>query len=94
MQKYGDVKIVNKDTFDDSVFDYSKDVLLEDLGSSDYYCPDCKAKFNLNYQIQKLINLKTVEYNKKQEEMVQDDKVTVVCTGVEGIYYPSLHLSC
>ncbi|XP_071711133.1 histone-lysine N-methyltransferase ATX5-like isoform X3 [Rutidosis leptorrhynchoides] len=69
-------------------------IRYRDLGSSDYYCPDCKAKFNLNYQIQKLINLKTVEYNKKQEEMVQDDKVTVVCTGVEGIYYPSLHLSC
>ncbi|MFS7954778.1 putative [histone H3]-lysine(4) N-trimethyltransferase [Helianthus anomalus] len=32
------------------------------------------------------------KYNKKQESMVVPDKVTVVCTGVEGIYYPSLHL--
>ncbi|XP_071711886.1 histone-lysine N-methyltransferase ATX4-like [Rutidosis leptorrhynchoides] len=64
---------------------------FKDLGSSDYYCPDCKAKFNFELSDSETCQPKN-RYNKKQEDMVQADKVTVICTGVEGIYYPSLHL--
>ncbi|KAK9050758.1 hypothetical protein SSX86_030271 [Deinandra increscens subsp. villosa] len=64
---------------------------FKDLGTSDYYCPDCKAKFNFELSDSETCQPKN-RYNKKQEEMVLPDKVTVVCTGVEGIYYPSLHL--
>ncbi|KAD4585897.1 hypothetical protein E3N88_23498 [Mikania micrantha] len=64
---------------------------FKDLGTSDYYCPDCKAKFNFELSDSETYQPKN-RYNKKQEETVLPDKVTVVCTGVEGIYYPSLHL--
>ncbi|KAI3783570.1 hypothetical protein L1987_42654 [Smallanthus sonchifolius] len=64
---------------------------FKDLGTSDYYCPDCKAKFNFELSDSETCQPKS-RYNKKQEEMVLPNKVTVVCTGVEGIYYPSLHL--
>ncbi|KAI7741291.1 hypothetical protein M8C21_021619, partial [Ambrosia artemisiifolia] len=64
---------------------------FKDLGTSDYYCPDCKAKFNFELSDSETYQPKS-RYNKKQEPTVLPDKVTVVCTGVEGIYYPSLHL--
>ncbi|KAJ0707161.1 putative [histone H3]-lysine(4) N-trimethyltransferase transcription regulator PHD family [Helianthus annuus] len=64
---------------------------FKDLGTSDYYCPDCKAKFNFELSDSETYQPKS-RYNKKQESMVLPDKVTVICTGVEGVYYPSLHL--
>ncbi|KAJ9545686.1 hypothetical protein OSB04_025393 [Centaurea solstitialis] len=65
--------------------------LLVDLGTTEYYCPDCKAKFNFELSDSETCQPKN-RHAKKQEEMVLPDKVTVVCTGVEGIYFPSLHL--
>ncbi|XP_071732230.1 histone-lysine N-methyltransferase ATX4-like [Rutidosis leptorrhynchoides] len=64
---------------------------FKDLGTSDYYCPDCRAKFDFELSDSETCQPKN-RYNKKQEEMVLPNKVTVVCNGVEGIYYPSLHL--
>ncbi|KAL4557002.1 hypothetical protein LXL04_035172 [Taraxacum kok-saghyz] len=64
---------------------------FKDLGATDYYCPDCKAKFNFELSDSETCQPKH-RCNKKQEEMVLPDKVTVVCTGVEGVYFPSLHL--
>ncbi|KVI07097.1 PWWP-like protein [Cynara cardunculus var. scolymus] len=64
---------------------------FKDLGTTEYYCPDCKAKFNFELSDSETCQPKH-RYSKKQEEMVLPDKVTVVCTGVEGIYFPSLHL--
>nr|GEV72654.1 histone-lysine N-methyltransferase ATX4-like [Tanacetum cinerariifolium] len=64
---------------------------FKDLGTSDYYCPACKVKFNFELSDSETYQPRS-RYNKKQEEMVLPDKVTVVCTGIEGIYFPSLHL--
>ncbi|KAH9622529.1 hypothetical protein KSS87_013503 [Heliosperma pusillum] len=62
-----------------------------DLGASDYYCPDCRVKFNFE--------LSDSEYhpklkcnNNKNEEVKLPDKVDVICAGMEGVYFPSLHL--
>ncbi|XP_074281667.1 histone-lysine N-methyltransferase ATX4-like [Silene latifolia] len=65
--------------------------LFKDLGASDYYCPDCRVKFNFElsdseYQPKLKCN------NIKNEEIKLPDKVDVVCEGMDGVYFPSLHL--
>lgn len=60
----------------------------KDLGAADYYCPECRAKFNFELSDSEDWQPK-VKDNKKN---VLPDKVTVVCSGVEGVYFPSLHL--
>lgn len=61
---------------------------LKGIGSSDYYCPECKARFNFELSDSENFHPKT-KNNKKNG---LPDKVSVVCSGVEGIYFPSLHL--
>ncbi|XP_057951607.1 histone-lysine N-methyltransferase ATX4 isoform X1 [Malania oleifera] len=65
--------------------------LFKDLGGTDYYCPDCKAKFNFELSDSEKWEPK-LKYNKNDGQVVLPDKITVVCSGVEGIYFPSLHL--
>ncbi|KAI7978899.1 Histone-lysine N-methyltransferase ATX4 [Camellia lanceoleosa] len=60
----------------------------KDLAATDYYCPECRAKFNFELSDSENCQPK-VKNNKKN---VLPDKVIVVCSGVEGIYFPSLHL--
>ncbi|KAG5558830.1 hypothetical protein RHGRI_008701 [Rhododendron griersonianum] len=60
----------------------------KDLGAAGYYCPECRAKFNFELSDSEDWQPK-VKNNKKN---VLPDKVTVVCSGVEGVYFPSLHL--
>ncbi|KAK4415832.1 Histone-lysine N-methyltransferase ATX3 [Sesamum alatum] len=65
--------------------------LLKDLKNVDYFCPECKAKpasesFPLDKQ-----QLYVRPAEKLGSKMLPDN-ITVVCNGVEGIYYPSLHL--
>ncbi|KAL0304400.1 UNVERIFIED_CONTAM: Histone-lysine N-methyltransferase ATX4 [Sesamum radiatum] len=62
-----------------------------DLGTSDYYCPECKARFNFELSDSETLQAKA-KNNKKNGKFALPDKVAVVCSGVEGTYFPSLHL--
>ncbi|KAJ8435184.1 hypothetical protein Cgig2_028370 [Carnegiea gigantea] len=62
-----------------------------DLGATDYYCPDCKVKFNFELSDSENCQSK-VRLNKNNDHFKLPDKVDVVCSGMEGIYFPSLHL--
>ncbi|XP_012083218.1 histone-lysine N-methyltransferase ATX3 isoform X2 [Jatropha curcas] len=64
---------------------------FKDLENIDYYCPDCRVKFN--------IELSTFERRKppvkstiNSGEAMPPEEVTVVCNGMEGTYIPKLHL--
>ncbi|KAL7229990.1 hypothetical protein ACSBR2_008521 [Camellia fascicularis] len=57
--------------------------LSKDLG---YYCPECRAKFNFELSDSEICQPKVKNNN------MLPDKVTVVCSGMEGVYSPSLHL--
>ncbi|KAK9724797.1 hypothetical protein RND81_05G099300 [Saponaria officinalis] len=65
--------------------------LFKDLGASDYYCPDCRVKFNFELSDSEY-HSKFKDNNNKIDEVKLPDKVHVVCAGMEGVYYPSLHL--
>ncbi|XAR71636.1 Histone-lysine N-methyltransferase [Bertholletia excelsa] len=65
--------------------------LSKDLEDTDYYCPECRAKFNFELsESETQLNVKQLMKNNKKN--VLPDKVLVVCSGVQGIYFPSLHL--
>ncbi|VFQ67549.1 unnamed protein product [Cuscuta campestris] len=64
---------------------------FKELGNADYYCPECKARFNFELSDSDNMNSKS-KYNKKDSQVVLPDKVSVVCAGVDGIYFPRLHL--
>ncbi|KAL0400608.1 UNVERIFIED_CONTAM: Histone-lysine N-methyltransferase ATX5 [Sesamum latifolium] len=64
---------------------------FKDLGTSDYYCPECKARFNFELSDSETLQAKA-KNNKKNGKFALPDKVAVVCSGVEGTYFPSLHL--
>ncbi|XP_022736343.1 histone-lysine N-methyltransferase ATX4-like isoform X2 [Durio zibethinus] len=64
---------------------------FKDLRATDYYCPTCKAKFNFELSDSEKWQSKAKSKN-SNGQLVLPNKVTVLCCGVEGIYYPSLHL--
>ncbi|KAK8301195.1 hypothetical protein V6Z11_D04G003400 [Gossypium hirsutum] len=64
---------------------------FKDLGGTDYYCPACKAKFNFELSNSEKWQPKAKSKN-NNSQLLLPNKVTIVCCGVEGIYYPSLHL--
>ncbi|GAB4826227.1 hypothetical protein Ancab_009092 [Ancistrocladus abbreviatus] len=64
---------------------------FKDLGATDYYCPGCKAKFNFELSDSEKGQPK-VRSSEKKVQVKLPDKVTVVCSGMEGVYFPSLHL--
>ncbi|KAJ1376915.1 Zinc finger, PHD-type [Sesbania bispinosa] len=66
--------------------------LFKNLEGTDYYCPTCKAKFDFELSDSEKSQPK-VKWNKNNGQLVLPNKVTVLCNGVEGIYFPSLH-SC
>lgn len=64
--------------------------LLKDLKNVEYFCPECKGK-----PTSKLMDLDIRKYPVSAEKLgskTPPDKLTVVCNGMEGIYFPSLHL--
>ncbi|KAH6756582.1 SET domain protein 14 [Perilla frutescens var. hirtella] len=65
--------------------------LLKGLKNAEYFCPECKGK-----PASKLMELDKrkclVSPAEKLGSKTPPDKLTVVCNGMEGIYYPSLHL--
>ncbi|KAK3001119.1 hypothetical protein RJ639_022476 [Escallonia herrerae] len=62
-----------------------------DLEEADYYCPECKAKTYNDLSVAQKFQSK-VRSTENCEQPMLPDKIAVVCTGMEGIYYPSLHL--
>ncbi|WCJ36834.1 Histone-lysine N-methyltransferase ATX5 [Euphorbia peplus] len=64
---------------------------FKDMRSTDYYCPSCKAKFNFELSDSEKGQPKP-KSNQSNSQAALPSKVTVVCSGVEGIYFPSLHL--
>ncbi|KAK3037321.1 hypothetical protein RJ639_032083 [Escallonia herrerae] len=65
--------------------------LFKDLEEGDYYCPECKAKTYNDLSVAQKFQSK-VRSTENCEQPMLPDKIAVVCTGMEGIYYPSLHL--
>ncbi|CAK9165778.1 unnamed protein product [Ilex paraguariensis] len=65
--------------------------LFKDLEDADYYCPECTAKPDCGLPVSEKWQPE-VRSTENNGQTVLLDKITVVCTGMEGIYYPSLHL--
>lgn len=66
-------------------------ILFKNLGSTDYFCPACKVKFNFELSDSEKSHPK-IKWSKYNGKVVLPKKVTVLCNGVEGIYFPCLHL--
>ncbi|KAF6173047.1 hypothetical protein GIB67_006423 [Kingdonia uniflora] len=64
---------------------------FKDLEETEYYCPGCKAKFSFELSDSEKRQTKS-RSNGKSEQFLPPDKITVVCNGVKGTYFPSLHL--
>ncbi|CAK8560684.1 unnamed protein product [Lathyrus sativus] len=64
---------------------------FKDLENTDYYCPDCKKSINSKLPESTAFKskIKSVEYS---QNGVVPEKLMVVCNGMEGIYFPKLHL--
>ncbi|XP_051132555.1 histone-lysine N-methyltransferase ATX3 [Andrographis paniculata] len=60
---------------------------LKDLKTIDYFCPECKVK-----SVSGSFVSDKQKPDEKSENKTAPDKLAVVCNGMEGIYYPSLHL--
>ncbi|GKU89098.1 hypothetical protein SLEP1_g3287 [Rubroshorea leprosula] len=63
---------------------------FKDLGGTDYYCPTCKAKFNFELSDSEKGQQKA-KSNRNNSQPTLPNKVTVICSGIEGVYFPSLH---
>ncbi|GAB2298062.1 hypothetical protein Dimus_032137, partial [Dionaea muscipula] len=61
---------------------------LKDLEEGEYYCPDCKPKF----EHQLLYSGSAPKVNGNWIPLNPPDKIIVVCNGMEATYFPSLHL--
>ncbi|KAK1425263.1 hypothetical protein QVD17_20612 [Tagetes erecta] len=65
---------------------------FEDRENDEYYCSECKSQSSFD---QKVVDERRPKINSCTESSAQStipEKIHVVCTDVDGIYYPSLHL--
>ncbi|BAT86291.1 hypothetical protein VIGAN_04392700 [Vigna angularis var. angularis] len=65
--------------------------LFKDLENMDYYCPDCKGKFNCKLSTSHAQKSKKISMEDSQK-LVLPENIAVVCNGLEGIYIPKFHL--
>ncbi|KAF7153653.1 hypothetical protein RHSIM_Rhsim01G0172300 [Rhododendron simsii] len=65
--------------------------LFKDLDGFDYYCPECKSNSSYELSVAEKGQSKVRSTENSGQTMIPD-KITVVCTGMEGFYFPSLHL--
>ncbi|XP_057980958.1 histone-lysine N-methyltransferase ATX4-like [Malania oleifera] len=63
--------------------------LFKDLEDTDYYCPDCKPKFTYESSDMEKQPKKSM---KSHGQAGFPDELNVVCNGMEGTYFRSLHL--
>ncbi|XP_042505067.1 histone-lysine N-methyltransferase ATX5-like isoform X2 [Macadamia integrifolia] len=69
--------------------------LFKDLEDTDYYCPNCKAKFNFELSDSEIWQTKQSLWDRSTKntgQLLLPDKITVVCSGIEGTYFPRFHL--
>ncbi|KAG6496025.1 hypothetical protein ZIOFF_043873 [Zingiber officinale] len=59
----------------------------KDLEKNDYFCPDCKAKFEVSDR--KSITIRSIDDTFGEK---LSDKITVICCNMEGIYLPKEHI--
>ncbi|KAI3747019.1 hypothetical protein L6452_09461 [Arctium lappa] len=64
--------------------------LKGDLDEIDYYCPECKGE-SVEQPVVDNSEPK-LRSTESSQRSVLPDKISVICTGIEGIYYPKLHL--
>lgn len=65
--------------------------VLKDLEGTDYFCPDCKAKSG--YEQSDTENKQSQMGSKNSNgPCLPPSEITVMCSGVEATYFPSLHL--
>ncbi|RDX68313.1 Histone-lysine N-methyltransferase ATX5, partial [Mucuna pruriens] len=65
--------------------------LFKNLEGTDYYCPTCKAKFDFELSDSEKSQPKVKWSKNNGQLLLPNNKVTVLCNGVEGVYFPSLH---
>ncbi|CAN4108422.1 unnamed protein product [Withania somnifera] len=67
---------------------------LKNLQNTDYFCPECKTNSNKELLVSEQRGPKASVSSRLRGSSgsVMPAKITVVCTGVEGIYYPDIHL--
>ncbi|KVH89024.1 Post-SET domain-containing protein [Cynara cardunculus var. scolymus] len=65
--------------------------IFKDLEKIDYYCPECKGESTVEQPVvdNKEPKLRSTE---SSDRSVLPDNISVICTGMEGVYYPKLHL--
>ncbi|XP_052170557.1 histone-lysine N-methyltransferase ATX3 isoform X2 [Diospyros lotus] len=68
--------------------------LFKDLEDFDYYCPECEGQSRCEPSVRdngrsKVSSSRSAE---DRRQTMLPEQITVVCTGMEGIYFPSLHL--
>ncbi|KAK7338057.1 hypothetical protein VNO77_18654 [Canavalia gladiata] len=64
---------------------------FKDLENIDYYCPDCKGKFNCKLSTSQAYKSKIISMENSQKPLLPE-KLAVVCNDIQGIYIPKLHL--
>ncbi|XP_052191803.1 histone-lysine N-methyltransferase ATX3-like [Diospyros lotus] len=65
--------------------------LLKDLKDIEYYCPECKG--TSSYEASAVGKCQSKDrFPEDTGENVLPDNLPVVCTGMEGLYFPSVHL--
>ncbi|MFS8006843.1 putative [histone H3]-lysine(4) N-trimethyltransferase [Helianthus anomalus] len=57
-----------------------------------YCCPECNGQFSFDQSVVDENYSKVSSCTESNDQSTLPDKISVVCTDVEGIYYPNLHL--
>ncbi|KAL2345434.1 hypothetical protein Fmac_006719 [Flemingia macrophylla] len=65
--------------------------LFKDLENMNYYCPDCKGKLNCKLSTSQNYKPKIISTESSQKPVLPAN-LAVVCNGMEGIYFPKLHM--
>lgn len=65
--------------------------VFKDLEEMDYYCPECKGESVVD---QPVVNRpeKKLRSTESSDRSLLPDKISVICNGMEGIYFTKLHL--
>ncbi|KAL5155724.1 Histone-lysine N-methyltransferase ATX3 [Glycine soja] len=65
--------------------------LFKDLENADYYCPDCKGKFNYESSTSQTYKSKNISMETGKKPAIPENLV-VLCNGLKGIYVPKDHM--
>ncbi|KAG4913707.1 hypothetical protein JHK86_054140 [Glycine max] len=65
---------------------------IMDLENADYYCPDCKGKFNYESSTSQTYKSKNISMETGKKPAIPENLV-VLCNGLKGIYVPKDHMT-